>query len=230
MTESPITIVFPLFPGVTQLDFTGPFQLFAQTPGLRPIAASLGGAPIAAQGLTFADLTPLEEIARADVICVPGGGGVTDAMQNPAYMEEVARLAASARYITAVCTGSLILAAAGLLVGKRATSHWAWRDSLALFGAIPENARVVRDGHILTGGGVTAGIDFALTVIAELTDAETAQVVQLGLEYAPAPPFAAGSPETAAPAILARVQDQSRRARPDRAATIAAIAAQRGQA
>ena len=225
MAESPITIVFPLFPGGTQLDFTGPFQLFAYTPGLQPIAASLGGAPITAEGLTFADLTPLEVIPQADVICVPGGGGITDAMQNPAFMAEIARLAGTARYVTAVCTGSLILAAAGLLRGKRATSHWALRDSLALFGAIPENARVVRDGHILTGGGVTAGIDFALTVIAELTDAETAQMVQLGLEYAPAPAFDSGSPETAPPAVLARMLERSRQSRPDRAATIAAIAA-----
>jgi transcriptional regulator GlxA family with amidase domain len=225
MRGEPVTIVFPLFPKVTQLDFTGPFQLFSHTPGLRPVAASLHSTPVTSQGLTFTDLAALEDITRADVICVPGGGGVTDAMQNPAYMAEIERLAGSARYVTAVCTGSLILAAAGLLVGKRATSHWAWRDSLALFGAIPVNERVVRDGHILTGGGVTAGIDFALTLIAELIDSETAEAVQLGLEYAPAPAFDAGTPETAKPAILARVQAEAAAAMPDRRAIIAAVAA-----
>ncbi|HEX3984780.1 MAG TPA: DJ-1/PfpI family protein [Acidisoma sp.] len=230
MAGTPITIVFPLFPGLTQLDFTGPFQLLANTPGLRPIAASIDGSPIAAEGFQLSGLAVLQDVSFADVICVPGGGGVTDAMQNPAYMAEIARLAASARYITAVCTGSLILAAAGLLEGKRATSHWAWRDTLSLFGATPVQDRVVRDGNILTGGGVTAGIDFALTLIAELTDPATAQAVQLGLEYAPAPPYDAGSPETAPPDILARVQRDSLRAMPDRAATIASIAAKRAKA
>jgi len=116
------------------------------------------------------------------------------------------RLAGTARFVTSVCTGSLVLGAAGLLRGKRAATHWAWRDLLVPFGATPDSSRVVRDGNVITGGGVTAGIDFALSVVAELAGPETAQAIQLGIEYAPAPPFDAGTPETAPPAILARVR------------------------
>jgi len=123
-------------------------------------------------------------------------------------MAQATRLAAGARYLTSVCTGSLVLAATGLLQGRRAACHWAWRDMLPLFGAIPDTARVARDGDIITGGGVTAGLDFALTVAAELAGAEFAQGLQLQLEYAPAPPFDAGCPETAPPEILARVRRQ----------------------
>jgi transcriptional regulator GlxA family with amidase domain len=118
-------------------------------------------------------------------------------------MREFRRLAASARYLTSVCTGSLVLGAAGLLKGKRAACHWAWRHLLPLFGAIPDPARVVRDGNVITGGGVTAGIDFALVVAAEIGGDALAQSLQLALEYAPAPPFDAGRPETAPPEILA---------------------------
>lgn len=137
----PLVIVFPLFPRVTQLDFTGPHQCLSGLPGARVVAASMGGAKITAHdGLVFADLTPLELIARCDVLCVPGGMGCTDAMQDAAYMAEIRRLGAEARYVTSVCTGSLILGAAGLLRGKRAACHWAWREMLPLFGAIPMRA------------------------------------------------------------------------------------------
>jgi cyclohexyl-isocyanide hydratase len=194
-----------MYPGVTHLDFTGPQQVLARTPGISVTVASVGGRPVRADGLTFADLAPLEAIERCDVVCVPGGGGVTDAMLDDLFMHHVRRLALEARYITSVCTGSLILGAAGLLEGKRATCHWAWRDMLPLFGAIADDGRVVRDGNVITGGGVTAGIDFALTLVAELTDDFTAQSVQLGLEYAPQPPFDAGRPETAPAEVLERV-------------------------
>jgi len=204
MTQ-PFTVVIPIYPRVTHLDFTGPHQLLAFTPGVNVIVASAGGKPVNADGLTFSDLARLEDIERCDVVCVPGGGGVTDAMQDDVFMHHVRRLALGARYVTSVCTGSLVLGAAGLLEGKRAACHWAWRDMLSLFGAIPDDARVVRDGNVITGGGVTAGIDFALTLAAELTDELTAQSVQLGLEYAPQPPFQAGRPETAPAAVLERV-------------------------
>jgi cyclohexyl-isocyanide hydratase len=125
--------------------------------------------------------------------------------------EQTPRLAVAARYITSVCTGSLILGAAGLLAGRRAACHWAWREFLTLFGAVPDAGRVVRDGNILTGGGVTAGFDFALTLAAELADPAVAQVIQLGLEYAPAPPFYAGRPDTAPSEIVSRVQAFSAR-------------------
>jgi transcriptional regulator GlxA family with amidase domain len=124
------------------------------------------------------------------------------------FLTELRRLAAEARYVTSVCTGSLILGAAGLLRGRRAACHWAWRHLLPLFGAIPDDARVVRDGNTITGGGVTAGIDFALTVLAEIASEDTARAIQLGLEYAPAPPFDSGRPERAPPAVLAAYQQR----------------------
>jgi transcriptional regulator GlxA family with amidase domain len=155
-------------------------------------------------------LRRLADITACDVICVPGGRGVTDsAIQDDDFLGEVRRLAVTAQFVTSVCTGSLALGAAGLLRGKRAACHWAWRDALSLFGAIPDAGRVVRDGNIVTGGGVTAGIDFALSLIGEIAGPEAAQAIQLQIEYAPAPPFEAGSPETAPPAILARLREQN---------------------
>jgi transcriptional regulator GlxA family with amidase domain len=129
-------------------------------------------------------------------------------MLNKAFMGEIRRLGANATYITSVCTGSLILAAAGFLSGKRAACHWAWRELLEPFGAIVDEGRVVRDGHIITGGGVTAGIDFAFVLLAELAGEDFAQAVQLGLEYAPAPPFDAGRPELAPPRVLAAYNER----------------------
>jgi len=167
--------------------------------------ASIGAAAITTDGLTFSHLAALEAIERCDVLCVPGGVGCTDAMQDQDYMAAIRRLAATARFVTSVCTGSLILGAAGLLQGRRAACHWAWRDLLVPFGALPDPGRVVRDGNIITGGGVTAGIDFALALIAEIAGPTTAQSIQLGLEYAPAPPFQAGSPESAPAAVLKAV-------------------------
>jgi transcriptional regulator GlxA family with amidase domain len=199
----PLTVVFALYPGVTHLDFTGPHQVLCHLPGARTLAASVTGGAITADGLTFADLTPLADIPACDILCVPGGFGCVEAMQDPAYMAAIRRLAAGARYVTSVCTGSLILGAAGLLAGRRAACHWAWRDLLSQFGAIPDPGRVVRDGHVITGGGVTAGIDFALALAAEIAGPTVAQVIQLNLEYAPAPPFNAGRPETAPPEVLA---------------------------
>jgi cyclohexyl-isocyanide hydratase len=207
MTE-PLAIVFALYPGVTHLDFTGPHQVLCSLPGATAIGASLEGGPIEAQGLVFGDLARLADIEACDVLCVPGGFGCTDAMADPAFLEQIKRLASGARYVTSVCTGSLILAAAGLLQGRRAACHWAWRDMLPLFGAIPDGGRVARDGNILTGGGVTAGIDFALTLAAEIAGDDYAQMIQLNLEYAPAPPFDAGRPETAPPAVLEEVNSR----------------------
>ncbi|NYE28601.1 transcriptional regulator GlxA family with amidase domain [Rhodanobacter sp. K2T2] len=202
---TPITIVFPIYTGVTHLDFTGPHQFLSRLPNAKVTVASVDAAAVTtAEALTFSDLADLQSIESCDVLCVPGAGGAgcTDAMQNPIYMAAISRLAATARYVTSVCTGSLILGAAGLLRGRRATSHWAWRDMLTLFGATPDAGRVVRDKEIITGGGVTAGIDFALILIAELAGPDVAQSIQLGLEYSPEPPFHAGRPETAPPHIV----------------------------
>lgn len=225
-TPDPITVVFAIFPGVTHLDFTGPHQVLTRVPGAEVRVASLDGAPIAVEGgLAFSGLARLSDIPRCDVLCVPGGAGVTPTMENPAFLGEIRRLAADARYVTSVCSGSLILGAAGLLKGRRAASHWNSRELLSLFGAIPDPGRVVRDGNVFTGGGVTAGIDFALTLAAELSGLETAQAIQLYLEYAPEPPFSAGRPETAPEAVLTRAREGLAAASPDRRAAAERAAA-----
>jgi cyclohexyl-isocyanide hydratase len=165
----------------------------------------------------------LEQIERCEVLCVPGGRGCTDAIRDPRYLSAIRSLAETARYITSVCTGSLILGAAGLLEGKRAACHWASREFLPLFGAIPDSGRAVRDGNIITGGGVTAGIDFALTVAAELTDPVTAQSLQLALEYAPAPPFDSGTPDRAPAEVLVHVRSLNAQAAIERRAAFKQI-------
>ena len=226
MSDRKLVIVFALFPGVTQLDFTGPHQVFSRLPDASVILASATGDPVEVDGMIFAGLRRLADIPGCDVICVPGGRGITDSViHDSAFLGEVRRLAATARFVTSVCTGSLALGAAGLLRGRRAASHWGLRDTLALFGAIPDAGRVVRDGNIVTGGGVTAGIDFALTLVAEIAGPETAQAIQLQIEYAPAPPFDAGLPESAPPAILARVRAQNAASATQRRQAIEAAAA-----
>jgi cyclohexyl-isocyanide hydratase len=225
-------VVFALYPRVTQLDFTGPFEVFTRLPAARCVLASVEGGRIeAGGGITFADVVRLSDISDCALLCVPGGFGTIAAMEDQVYLGELRRLAATARYVTSVCTGSLLLAAAGLLAGKRAACHWAWRESLAAFGVTPDPGRVVRDGNVITGGGVTAGIDMALTVAAEIAGIGYAQTVQLAIEYAPAPPFDSGRPERAAPEIVAaaaRRMDSMRAAR-DAAVVRAAAAASRGQ-
>lgn len=195
MTDSRVHIVFPLFDDVTQLDFTGPHQMFSRVKVASVVAASLGGRDIEVDGLVFSGLADLTKVMTCDVLCVPGGSGTNAAMLDDAFMREIRRLAGMAKYHTSVCTGALILGAAGLLRGKRATTYWAERDFLKTFGAIVEHDRVVRDGNLITGGGVTAGLDFALVVIAEIFGRHVAESVQLRMEYAPAPPFDAGRPE-----------------------------------
>ncbi len=223
------TVVFALYPGVTQLDFTGPLEVFARLPQARIVLASVTGGELCAGALTFARLRALAEVTECELLCVPGGFGCSAAMEDVAYLESLRRLAGRARYVTSVCTGSLLLAAAGLLQGRRAACHWAYRELLALFGAKPDAGRVVRDGHLFTGGGVTAGIDLALTVSAEIAGAAHAQAVELALEYAPEPPFACGRPEMASAAIVTAVRERVERLAPQRraAAERAAHALQR---
>ena len=201
-TEYPV--VFALYPRITQLDFTGPFEVFARLPGARCVLASVQGGTIQGDGgITFTNVVRLGDIPECALLCVPGGFGTVAALEDQAYLGELRRLASTARYVTSVCTGSLLLAAAGLLIGKRAACHWQWRDSLTAFDVTPDPARVVRDGNVITGGGVTAGIDMAFTVMAEIAGADYAQTVQLAMEYAPAPPFDSGRPEQARLEILA---------------------------
>ena len=198
-----LEIVIPLFSDVTHLDFTGPHQVLSRAPNSQMTVASMGGRDIAAEGLVFTGLADLAKLERCDLLLVPGGFGATDAMLDEAFMREIRRLGARATWLTSVCTGSLILAAAGFLTGKRAATHWAWRELLEPFGVIVDTGRVVRDGKVITGGGVTAGLDFAFTVLAEIAGEDFARTVQLGLEYAPDPPFNSGRPELAPPEILA---------------------------
>ena len=211
-----ISVVVPVYDGVTQLDFTGPHQFLSRTPDVQVRVASLDGRPVTADRLTFSNLEDLGAIAACDVLLVPGGGGCLNAIENDRFLEEIARLGATARYLTSVCTGSLILGAAGFLRGRRAACHWAWRELLPLFGAIVDEGRVVRDGNILSGGGVTAGIDFVLALIAELRGPRVAEMVQLGLEYAPQPPFDSGRPDTAPAEVLEAVNARQAAGRAER--------------
>lgn len=199
-------VVFALYPRITQLDFTGPYEVFARVPNAEVALASRDGGTVQGDGgITFANVRQLADIERCALLCVPGGFGTVEAMEDKEFLAQVRRLADGARYVTSVCTGSLLLGAAGLLRGKRAACHWAWRDLLSHFGATPDAARVVRDGNVISGGGVTAGIDMAFAVLAEIAGEDYAKAVQLAMEYAPAPPFQSGRPELAPPEILARV-------------------------
>jgi cyclohexyl-isocyanide hydratase len=222
------TVVFPVYHEVTQLDFTAPHQFLSMIPDIEVIVASVGGGAVSSQGLCFTSLAALEAIERCDVLCVPGGLGCVDAMDDARYMAAVKRLAGTATYVTSVCSGSLILGAIGALTGRHAACHWAWRDMLTHFGAIPDAGRVVRDGNVLTGGGVTAGADFSLALIAELRGDDAAQAVQLALEYAPAPPFDAGRPDTAPTHIRDAVTAQMSELLSDSRRRVATIAANLG--
>jgi cyclohexyl-isocyanide hydratase len=198
-----LQIGFLLFPQVQQLDLTGPYDVLASLPDVKVHLIWKDLMPITAStGLVLKPTMTFEDCPALDVICIPGGSGVGPLMEDEQTLDFIKTQAANARYVTSVCTGALMLGAAGLLKGKRATTHWAYHELLAPLGAIAVKDRVVRDGNLLTGGGITAGIDFALTLATELFDQETAELVQLQLEYAPAPPFNAGSPETAPTSVL----------------------------
>ncbi|WP_233856047.1 DJ-1/PfpI family protein [Paraburkholderia sp. HD33-4] len=205
-----LQIGFLVFPKVQQLDLTGPHDVLASLPGATMHLVWKTREPlVSSNGLVLTPSATYESCPPLDVICVPGGSGVTDLLQDEQTIEFVRRQAASARYVTSVCTGALLLGAAGLLRGRRATTHWAFHSLLEPLGAIPTHARVVRDGNLITGGGVTAGIDFGLTVAAELAGVDEAQAIQLELEYAPAPPFDAGDPALAPQAVVELVRERS---------------------
>ncbi|MBK3404690.1 DJ-1/PfpI family protein [Methylorubrum populi] len=219
-----IEIGFIIFPRVQQLDLTGPYEVLAMVPGARVHLVAKTPEPVAtATGLVLTPTVSFAECPALDVVCVPGGSGVNPLMEDAETLGFLRRQAEGARYLTSVCTGALVLGAAGLLRGKRATTHWGAHDLLAALGAIPTQGRVVRDGNLITGGGVTAGIDFGLALAAELADEATAKAIQLHLEYAPAPPFDAGRPETAAPDILAATRERLAAMRREREAIVARI-------
>ncbi len=205
--QQALSVGLLLFPQVTQLDLTGPWEVFSGLPGVTTCLVWKDRNPVsAAKGMQIVPDTTFADSPQFDVLCIPGGPGMNALLTDAETLAFVRRQALGARYITSVCTGSLVLGAAGLLRGRRAACHWMSRDMLALFGAIPVNERVVVDGNLITGGGVTAGIDFALRLLAELRGEETAQLVQLGIEYAPAPPFSAGSPETAPAQVVSALR------------------------
>jgi cyclohexyl-isocyanide hydratase len=209
MMSTPLQIGLVLFPRVTQLDFTGPLQVFSSVPGAQVHLLWKRIEPVISDGvMTITPTTTFADCPQLDVICVPGGGGTDDMINDEEMLAFLRKQATGARYVTSVCTGSLVLGAAGLLKGYRATTHWSAMDFLSAFGAIPTKTRVCVDRNRLTGGGVTAGIDFALTLVSHLVDRQTAEAIQLRLEYNPAPPFNSGSPDTAPPEILAFMKEK----------------------
>ncbi len=215
--SAPLQIGIVLFPRVTQLDFTGPLQVFSSVPGAQVHLIWKRIEPVPSDSvmaitptITFADCPQL------DVVCVPGGMGTDDAVNDEEILAFVKKQAEGAKYVTSVCTGSLVLGAAGLLKGYRASTHWTAMEALAPFGAIPTKTRVCVDRNRVTGGGVTAGIDFALTLVSIMVDRKTAEAIQLRLEYNPAPPFNSGSPETAPPEVLAVMKERLAKTQPRR--------------
>ena len=200
-----------LFEGVTQLDFTGPYEVFSRMPGMKVHIVAETRAPIRTEfGLALTPDTTFADAPSLDILCVPGGWGVNAQLENPAMLEFLRSRAGDARYVTSVCTGALILGAAGLLEGYRATTHWMSIDFLARFGATHVNDRVVIDRNRITGGGVTAGIDLAFVIAAEIYGDATSQAIQLAIEYQPAPPFNSGSPHVAPAAVRETVLAASR--------------------
>lgn len=194
----PFVVGMVLFDGVTQLDLTGPYEVLARMPNTRVLLVAASLAPVRTEwGLTIAPDVSFDDAPPLDLLCVPGGWGVTARLEDERLLEFLRVQGASARYVTSVCSGALLLGAAGLLRGYRATTHWLSLDLLRFFGAEPLDERVVRDRNRITGAGVTAGIDFALVVAAELFGTSVAQRIQLAIEYRPAPPFESGAPHTA---------------------------------
>ncbi len=228
-TSAPVRIGFLVFPDVTQLDFTGPLQVLSRVPGAELHLVWKTLEPVSSDTvLRTPPTTTFDACPDLDVICVPGGAG-TDALLNDAEtLAFVSRQATQARYVTSVCTGSLVLGAAGLLQGYRATSHWSARDLLSHFGAIPTQARVVIDRNRITGGGVTAGIDFGLRLAEEIAGRGMAEAIQLMLEYDPAPPFQSGSPDKASSETLARLQTRLDTTQPARRGAVARAAERLG--
>jgi len=222
----PFHIGLLLFPDITQLDMTGPYEVFIKFPDAKVHLVWKTRAPVTAGGgMQIIPTATFTDCPQLDLICVPGGAGMNPLLNDAETLDFIRRQAKGARYVTSVCTGALVLGAAGLLKGKRAATHWMSRDMLPAFGATPVAERVVIDGNIITGGGVTAGIDFALTVAVEAFGPELAKAIQLGMEYDPHPPFDAGSPERADPALVAKTRDAAAKRQADRLAAVTAAAA-----
>jgi cyclohexyl-isocyanide hydratase len=232
-TPGAATFGLLLFPNMTQLDLTGPFEVFARMPGVITHLLWKDLAPVRTdRGLAIVPTATFRDCRNLDLICVPGGPGQVALMDDPEVLGFLRDVAPSCRYVTSVCTGSLVLGAAGLLKGYRATCHWASLDQLALLGAVPVAERVVFDRNRVTGAGVTSGIDFALAIAAHLLGDEAAKRIQLQMEYAPDPPFAVGSPASAGQTMtaeaLARIAPLQERRREATRRAAAALAANAG--
>jgi cyclohexyl-isocyanide hydratase len=208
---------FVIFPDLTQLDFTGPQQVLARLPQSAMHIVAKSAAPVPSDsGLSLVPTHTFENCPRLDLICIPGGiTGVVRAMGDRETIAFVQRQSSTAKYVTSVCTGAFVLGAAGLLKGRRATTHWAFTELLPLVGATYERKRVVKDGNLITAGGVTSGIDFGLRVVADLAGDTVAQGIQLSLEYDPDPPFASGHPDRASESVMASLSPRYERARAD---------------
>jgi cyclohexyl-isocyanide hydratase len=228
---APLSIAFLLYPDVTQLDLTGPAQFLARIGNATLHYVAKTAEPVATDaGFSIVPTATFADVTAADILCVPGGIGCVDVMEDEETLAWVRSVGEGAQWVTSVCTGSLILGAAGLLRGHRAACHWAWREHLSLFGAEPVAERVVFDRNRVTGGGVTAGIDFALALIAAIRGEAHARIVQLALEYDPAPPFDSGSPERAPPELLAFYRKRMDALAPGRGDRIRAVAERHGRA
>jgi cyclohexyl-isocyanide hydratase len=226
---APLQIGLVMFPKVTQLDFTGPLQVFSSVPGAKVHLIWKRIEPVPSDSvLTLTPTVTFADCPQLDVICVPGGFGTDDMIHDEEMLAFLRKQAIGAKYVTSVCTGSLVLGAAGLLRGYRAATHWTAMDFLSAFGATPTKTRVCVDRNRVTGGGVTAGIDFALTLVSIMVDRPTAEAIQLRLEYNPAPPFNSGSPDTAPPEILASMKDKIAANQQRRGDSIARAAARLG--
>jgi len=207
--SSPLQIGLLVFPRVTQLDLTGPVQVFSSVPSAQVHLIWKRIEPVSSDSvLTLTPTIDFADCPQLDVICVPGGSGTDELVEDQEVLDFLGKQAANAKYVTSVCTGSLVLGAAGLLKGYHATTHWSAMELLTLFGATPTQTRVCIDGNRITGGGVTAGIDFALTLVSMLIDRTTAEAIQLRLEYDPAPPFNSGSPEAAPAEVLTLMKER----------------------
>lgn len=222
---SPISVAFLVFPNVTQLDLTGPAQVLSRLGNVTLNLVWKHTDPVPTDaGFPLLPTATFEQVRAADILCVPGGLGTMEIMQDGEVLDWLRGVAAEAQWVTSVCTGSLVLGAAGLLKGYKSACHWASIDQLAFFDAIPVRERIVEDRNRFSGGGVTSGIDFALALAARIRGDEFARFIQLSIEYDPHPPFDAGSPDKVSPEILARYHKLIAAAVPDREAKVKAIA------
>ncbi len=229
MAAKPFHVGFLLFPDITQLDMTGPYEVLTKLPGAEVhLIWKTRDAVRANGGMQILPTMTYAECPQLNLVCVPGGAGMNPLLEDEETLAFLRRQATGAQYVTSVCTGSLVLGAAGLLKGKRAATHWMSMDMLKAFGATPVHERVVVDGNTITGGGVTAGIDFGLTIAAQIAGPDVAKAIQLGIEYDPHPPFDAGSPRTAGAALTEQVTQAATARQAERAAAVKRAAARLG--